>query len=388
MATNDVVEGCHLCGSTGTVPIAGYRYLRRVTSDCRPWGAGGRLMVCGGCGGVSHPLDRAWHDEAASVYSGYTIYHQSGGVEQSVFDMQTGVAATRSVSLLEYVRQRVTLPERGAWLDVGCGNGAMLRACSAVLPGWRLMGTELDGRYRQRVESIPGVEHMHAGYPWEVGSGFDVISLVHVLEHVPQPGAMLSRLVGMLNPGGVLLVEVPDHATNPFDLVIVDHCSHFTALSLCGVLDRAGMADACVVNDALPKELTAIWQRGRRGVPTPVRGRDADPLTLANRTVAWLERVGEWAIGLATNQKLGLFGTSIAATWLAGGMLDRIGFFVDEDPSRIGGTHMGKPIVKPGGEPEGSRVLLLLPPALAHRVAGRLSGKSAEGVSYLVTPNF
>jgi SAM-dependent methyltransferase len=39
---------------------------------------------------------------------------------------------------------------------------------------------------------------------------FDHITLAHVLEHVPDPAALLRRLFGWLKPGGTLFIEVPN----------------------------------------------------------------------------------------------------------------------------------------------------------------------------------
>ena len=39
--------------------------FRRITSDCRPWPAGGRLCACQGCGSVQKLVDDAWNREAA-----------------------------------------------------------------------------------------------------------------------------------------------------------------------------------------------------------------------------------------------------------------------------------------------------------------------------------
>src|SRR5262245_31203781 len=76
---------CHLCGAGALTTISGYAGLNRVTSDCKPWPAGGAIARCGACGLVQTPTTPDWAVEADTIYRQYAIYHQSGGHEQSVF---------------------------------------------------------------------------------------------------------------------------------------------------------------------------------------------------------------------------------------------------------------------------------------------------------------
>ena len=97
-----VVTGttCHLCGAAGLLEFVAFRQFRRITSDCRPWPAGGRLCGCPSCGTVQKIVDEEWNREVAELYAGYAIYDQAEGAEQAVFDQATGAAASRSTRLL------------------------------------------------------------------------------------------------------------------------------------------------------------------------------------------------------------------------------------------------------------------------------------------------
>ena len=103
------------------------------------------------------------------------------------------------------------LPARsgGRLLDVGCGNGSFLWLMSRL--GWDVSGLEMDpqaaGVARQfagsiqcgRVEDLPDEEPC-----------YDAITLSHVLEHMPDPAAVLLRLTRMLRPRGVLVSISPN----------------------------------------------------------------------------------------------------------------------------------------------------------------------------------
>lgn len=371
---------CGICGGGTLEEMADYRVLRRVTSDCRAWPAGGRLGVCRACGAVQKPADDAFLADIDAIYKSYTIYHQAAGAEQAVFEQSSGLPASRSVRLLETFRDRAGLKSSGRMLDVGCGNGATIRAFGQVAPGWTKAGTEFDGKYRAEVESIPNTEPLHVGSVQEVPGTFDVITMIHVLEHIVDPVDVLTTLRGMLASGGLLLIEVPHHPANPFELLIADHRSHFTADSLVRALSAAGYEIVSVAEDWIPKELSVVARPARAAVPAPSLG---DVTTARQRiagSLAWLRSTAEQLRRLGADAPLGLFGTSIAGTWLAAEVGDAIAFFVDEDPNRVGRTYLGKPVHAPADVPAGSRVFVGLPPAVAAGICGRLA---RPGVTFL-----
>jgi hypothetical protein len=239
-----------------------------------------------------------------------------------------------------------------------------------VLPNWSLCGSEVSDKYKQLVESIPGVERMYGG-PWEdIPGKFDLISLINVLEHIPGPTAFLQRLASKLNPGGLLLLEVPDCSQNPFTLLIADHSSHFAPAMLGSVAAKAGFEVLCATSSWVPKEATVVARKSAQSSPPP-------PAPLAESQIVFqgcevLERVVAQVEQLARERTYGIFGTSIAATWLDSQTGGPATFFVDEDPNRVGKQHLGKPILGVSDLPEGSTLYVALAPVLAERVAQRL----------------
>ena len=92
---------CHVCLKGRLRELSGYPLLTRVTSDCKPWPAGGRLGVCARCGSVQKYVDEQWQSEIAKIYSDYTIYFQAGGAEQAVFLGDAAAPVTRSEWLVQ-----------------------------------------------------------------------------------------------------------------------------------------------------------------------------------------------------------------------------------------------------------------------------------------------
>lgn len=365
----DASDGCGICGGP-LVEVPAFARLRRVTSDSRPFRPGGRIASCAGCGAIQKFPDQRWFAEIDEIYSSYDIYHQSGGVDQPVFDPSTGRSRPRSAALVASLAAGSMLPEHGRALDVGCGGGAFLAALAAERPQWRLFGNDLGDRNEPSLRAIPGFEALYTGEADSVPGQYDLVSLIHSLEHLPAPVDSLRSLQSKISPRGRLFIQVPDVSRTPFDLVVADHLSHFSAHALADLVTRAGFAVERLATDVVVKELTLV-ARLPEGAVKPKRLPDRAPARL-DKKVGWLERMTEVASASSARAPFGLFGTSIAAVWLFAGLGDRVAFFVDEDRGRIGRTLFGRPVLAPGEVPAGATVMLALIPEVARAVASRL----------------
>ena len=76
---------------------------------------------------------------------------------------------------------------------------------------------------------------------------------------------------------------------------------------------------------------------------------------------------------MASQREIGLFGTSIAGTWLFAELEGAVGFFVDEDPHRVGKRWQSRPVYHPRQIPSGSCVLIPLPFNLAEGISRRIA---------------
>ena len=136
----------------------------------------------------------------------------------------------------------------GRLLDVGSGRGRFLGAAKAV--GWAVVGIELEPGMAEATSRRFGVEVVvgDAISPSVRGS-FDVITMWHVLEHLPDPRAALDRAAGLLRPGGTLIVSVPNNDSLQarlggdawLHLDIPRHIYHFNPGSLSRLVEHAGL---------------------------------------------------------------------------------------------------------------------------------------------------
>lgn len=97
-------------------------------------------------------------------------------------------------------------PGKGKILDIGAGTGDFLR--KAKNSGWETFGVEPDAGAR-KLAAEKGVE-LRENISSLADHSFDVITLWHVLEHVPNLDQQLQELDRLLKPDGLLVIAVPN----------------------------------------------------------------------------------------------------------------------------------------------------------------------------------
>jgi 2-polyprenyl-3-methyl-5-hydroxy-6-metoxy-1,4-benzoquinol methylase len=230
-------RGCEVCGSRSRRVL----FLQRFAGA--PAGAllsGYDVAVCVHCGfGYADglPAQRAF-DEYYERMSKYEYAHQGGA--QVNFDAQRFPAAAAFIG--------AHAPDPGARiLDVGCSNGGLLHALQQS--GYaRLTGLDPSpacARTAARLYGLRVVTGSLFAPPPDLGAQ-DLVLLAAVLEHVRDLRAALRRIRGLLAPGGLLYLEVPDAtrfsaATDaPFQEFSVEHVNYFSTASLRNLLHAAG----------------------------------------------------------------------------------------------------------------------------------------------------
>ncbi|HEY9541131.1 MAG TPA: bifunctional 2-polyprenyl-6-hydroxyphenol methylase/3-demethylubiquinol 3-O-methyltransferase UbiG [Luteimonas sp.] len=127
---------------------------------------------------------------------------------------------------LGYVADRTAL--RGAKvLDVGCGGGLLSEALARegadvtaidladdLVKVARLHGLESGVKVDYRLQPVEALAGEQPG-------AFDAVTCMEMLEHVPDPGAILSACATLLKPGGRLFVSTLNRTPAAFALAIV-----------------------------------------------------------------------------------------------------------------------------------------------------------------------
>lgn len=97
-------------------------------------------------------------------------------------------------------------PNKGKILDIGAGTGDFLSV--AKNDGWQTIGVEPNERAKS-IAIKKGISFVEQTSELE-NQSFDVISMWHVLEHVPDLDKQIKELKRLLKPTGTLIIAVPN----------------------------------------------------------------------------------------------------------------------------------------------------------------------------------
>jgi 2-polyprenyl-3-methyl-5-hydroxy-6-metoxy-1,4-benzoquinol methylase len=125
--------------------------------------------------------------------------------QRSLFEKIYQVVKTKNISDKVKTVTRAN-SGTGRLLDIGCGTGDFLSVAKSV--GWQTVGFEPNDKARNLALS-KGVELVTETTDLPDAS-FDVITMWHVLEHVPDVEAQIKELRRLVKPGGTIVIAVPN----------------------------------------------------------------------------------------------------------------------------------------------------------------------------------
>ena len=228
---------CPVCGSADHHKVAGRDRKAK-------WLA---THICRACGlFFTNPMPT--EAELADYYATtYRLEYQFASIKPraSHVSRKAAEAAVRAEELGEVVN--LSRPLR--FLDFGTGSGELPKHMATL--GHEATGFEPGESFveyaRAQAEGA-GTARILTGC-WQdmdfAPGSFDVITCLHVLEHLPTPVAALSQLREWLAPGGVIFLEVPDmqayHPKGPIRFHFA-HVLGFSHDNLALAAEKAGLA--------------------------------------------------------------------------------------------------------------------------------------------------
>ena len=133
-------------------------------------------------------------------------------------------------------------------LDIGCGTGDFLQV--AQKHGWSVTGIEPDDSARQIANSKTNNAVFNISHLDELGENrFDVITLWHVLEHLPKLERHIQLFKHLLKPNGTLIIAVPNYKSYDAQIYksywaaydVPRHLWHFSKHSIQELFKKVGL---------------------------------------------------------------------------------------------------------------------------------------------------
>jgi len=330
---------CPLCLDSELLATA-LPSAKLVRSDCHPFEGNKTLNECLRCGLVQSQVILP-----SDYYDRYDLDEAQMGSEPCLFSALFAQPVPRSRQLLHLLSQMVALPSIGSSLDLGCNHGFFTQELKALYPTWLGCGYEPWPRPSALREKHIPADQFFSGPLDAIPGQYDLLSLIHVLEHLPDPLAYLQALPRLLKPGGSLLIQVPDYSQTAFDLTIFDHLWHFNQQTLLALLMHAGL-EVVLLGRFLPKELTALC-RISPSPALPLRPQRGPELGNALAELTDLHvRLKTWeAQAHVQSGPRVVLGTAIAAGYVSGLLQNPPDYYLDEARSGQTGLFWQKEVL-------------------------------------------
>lgn len=283
------VEACGVCGSSRRSPCfeeAPFRVVR--CSDC----------------GLVYVTPRLRPEVLPEVYAG--DYWRSDSPKQRGY---ADYVADAPLYLRTFEKRwrlvRRFAPRPGRALDVGCAAGYWLRVLAER--GWEVAGVEPSAEIAAHARHALGPSRVHAGdlasARFEAGR-FDLVTLWDVVEHVPDPVALLREAARVLAPEGVLVLET-QNVESRFARLLgprwqhykhLEHLYHFGPGSLSALLARSGLEPVHRTARYGGKHVSVGFLRERATRLHPALARLLRPLALVDRWHAYVNVFDEMVV--------------------------------------------------------------------------------------------
>lgn len=307
-----------------------------------------RVFVCGDCG---HAQCDDIPDIRAFYESVYRISLASEGHDQIFAVKSDGAIVFRTDHQAEIVLRLLDLPQGARVLDYGAAKADTLRKLVAVRPDIRPHVFDVSTDYAVAWEGwvSPDARAIH-DVPVSWRGHFDAVMSHFVIEHVADPVGFIRNLAALLAPDGLLLLSLPDVAANPGDMIVADHLSHFSEVSLARVLAAGGFRVKTMDRASFPGAFFVVAVRDAGLAHPPASAEEAvrearDICKFWEKAQAGLERDAVQLRG----RKAAIYGAGFYGSWIYSRVskIVELVAFLDRNPHLQGTSLFGLPVVPP-----------------------------------------
>lgn len=254
----EVVDRCPVCGSRSSAPFDQREFKTHPVTN----------IICRGCGLVYQSPRMTVAESQAFYEAEYRLMYQG---QEGPSPKDLSVQSDRAQVTLEFINPYLNPGTR--ILDIGCSTGILLQQFQLSKQA-QVYGIEPGSSYRQYARSSGLEVYSSLTDLHDAGlARFNLVSMIHVLEHMPDPVEYLKNLrTEFLEPDGYLLLEVPNLYGH--DCFEVAHLISFSAHTLTQVIQKAGYRVLRLRTHGLPRSqliplyLTLVAQPDSRAIYT------------------------------------------------------------------------------------------------------------------------
>jgi 2-polyprenyl-3-methyl-5-hydroxy-6-metoxy-1,4-benzoquinol methylase len=182
----------------------------------------------------------------------------------------------RAVQMQKILNLAAKYRPGGSLLDIGAASGILVE--QALKMGFRAQGIEPSRRFTEEAKKRNLKVHFGTLPHPDITGHFDIITLIDVLEHIPDPLEILKRMSASLGRKGIGVVVTPDVESLAVRLMgwkwwhfRAAHIVYFSRRTLLKALDTAGLKPITIRYAGWVFTMDYLFERLMEYVPPAIR---------------------------------------------------------------------------------------------------------------------
>lgn len=224
-------------------------------------------------------------------------------------------------------------------LDFGSSNGAMLYPF--IKTKTDLYATDLKNNISNNLKKNKNFKKfINLKSLYKTKLKFNLITLIHVFEHLTEPKNIFLNLEKILSDDGKIFLQIPNYKKNPADLAIYDHTAHYDKHSIINFFSTSNFKIDRLEENYMFGEFTIVLSK-KKIKPTisnykKVKHHYKKELRLLKTEINKVKKLKNFSI----------LGTSVNSTFFYSYNKKNMKNFFDEDEVKIQKLHIGKKILR------------------------------------------
>lgn len=299
-----VKDNCLICDSK-THKID-FKVMKCVTSDNKVIDTPLSHSYCSNCGFVFIDFDKRVNYE--KFYTDEYEFLLDGEVEPTLDD------GKYSDSLVEFYQEFLENDSNKTFFDIGAGKGNFIQAVENKYEKLQKYALEPSKAYEQlKTKSFLKEKYNNFFNSNNFSLKFDYISLIGVLEHVPNPKEFLIDIKKIMHENSYILIEVPNFENNKSDLLTIDHLSKFTEDSILNLFKICGMKILKKrVSNSVPMQFILKKSNDKN-----IKINSLDDFNYIDSAISYLTKIDN-DIENIKNEKIAVYGQGLVLDYLIG----------------------------------------------------------------------
>ena len=303
-----------------------------VSSDIKKVNYHSDFFICKNCGCVQKNINKTYIKNTHNIYKNYIGFSKYNEIDQK--KKFKGVNSSRCNLLFKKFLNKKKYKDI---LDYGSSNGAMLMPF--INSNKKLYSTDLKNNLDNKILKAKNFKNFYNINNFTKSKKkYDLITMIHVLEHLQKPKEVLSNMVKKLKKSGVLFIQIPNFILNPYDLSVYDHTIHFDKSSLVKLAEESNLEII---------EIDEKFMNGEFSILLKIRTKKNTYKITNLSIIKKINIFKQFKKNISQINKmknLSILGTSISSLCIKHNYNGEIISFYDEDLSKIGKNYEGKKI--------------------------------------------